>query len=628
MDRSGVGAYESPFVGEQRRQLVARLLAEFDNVSQSGTPRWWSLEEDSGWGKTRIIHELYRRLAAERQNGAKYWSPALLPQAPVAKNAGSLTSLMSLRKKVIPESVAPELEAVPQWFWWGISCATRSGTPVQALAADLTQFADHQVGLDQRWRQLASPEPRLGAGRGSEQGEVVETSAGEVLGVAAGLASLPVPGLGVLALAAEWAVPGGRDCGRTEPPSPVAYGDGRDRPDLVDELAPALERLGAAGLPIVITIEDLHLADESLVELLARLLAAQGAPVLVISTTWRGLLDDDSLPAHQLIERVHPDRVCRVLTDEALPDLAVGEREVIVRAILPEVTAWNANLVASSFTNPLALQLACHVDLLSNADRDLGADEVGGLPHDVDGLFGQLWSELAQTTREVLMVAALSTPAGISDSMGLADFRWDSSLLTAVSNTEAAAWVRSDDTRLRLFPDPAQYDVALSQAKVAYDEARRRAVYEAMARAMSAGVAESPAQEEHRARLRVALAYVGFLAWDESTVAGSVALCSSLLADPDVDSCRYVIRLVESALQSTSTSWATGGHWLTLGEAYARTLGGSGRVAEAITALEQLLADQRRVLGPDALQTLATRGALAGVLAGSDRARGAEAITA
>jgi hypothetical protein len=33
----------------------------------------------------------------------------------------------------------------------------------------------------------------------------------------------------------------------------------------------------------------------------------------------------------------------------------------------------------------------------------------------------------------------------------------------------------------------------------------------------------------------------------------------------------------------------------------------SGRLAEAITAFEQLLADRTRVLGPDAPQTLATR---------------------
>jgi hypothetical protein len=49
-------------------------------------------------------------------------------------------------------------------------------------------------------------------------------------------------------------------------------------------------------------------------------------------------------------------------------------------------------------------------------------------------------------------------------------------------------------------------------------------------------------------------------------------------------------------------------------------------VAEAITAFEQLLADQGRVLGPDDPQTLFTRSNLAGLLAESGRL--AEAITA
>ncbi|NMM22654.1 MAG: tetratricopeptide repeat protein, partial [Phycicoccus sp.] len=58
----------------------------------------------------------------------------------------------------------------------------------------------------------------------------------------------------------------------------------------------------------------------------------------------------------------------------------------------------------------------------------------------------------------------------------------------------------------------------------------------------------------------------------------------------------------------------------------AGSLGRSGRVAEAITAFEQLLADQRRVLCPDDPQTLFTRSNLAGLLAESGRL--AEAVTA
>jgi len=641
VDSSGVGANGAPFVGEQRHKLVERLLAEFDHVSQFGKPRWWSLEEHSGWGKTRIVQELYRRLAAERQPGAKYWPTSLLPQAPVLEDAGPW---MAMRRRVSPEEVIPEHAAVPQWFWWGISCATRSGTPVQALADDLTQFVEHQVGLEQRWRQLAAPEPRVGAGRSPEPGEVVETAAGEVLGVAAGLANLPVPGLGVLALNAKWGVQGRRDRGLAAQGGRVVEASGRDRSDLVDELAPALERLGAAGLPIVIAIEDLHLADESLVELLARLLAAQGATVLVISTAWRGLLDKDSLPAHRLIERVQPDRVCRVLTDGAVPDLAPSERQVIVGASLPEVSGWNANLLAASYPNPLALQLACRVGSVRRADRNLTADEVAGLPHDVGGLFAQLWDELPANTREVLMVAALSTPAAISDSVGFGDARWDALLLTAVSETgawpgasaadlpavltqtsDASAWVRSVDQSLRRFPDPVQYDVAVSQAEVKYADVERRLLYEAMAQGISAGVATSPIQELHQARLLAALASEGFLPLGQNTLAGTVTLCGWLLADPDVNSCRYVIRIVESALRSTISEPAAS-QLLTLRAAYGSAFGESGQVVEAITVFEQLLADQTTVLGPDDPDTLTTRGALASWLGRGGRV--AEAITA
>ena len=196
-------ANEPPFVGQQRQELVERLLSEFDQVCQSGTPRWCSLEERSGWGKTRIVQEFYRRLAAQRQFGAKYWPPSVLAQDPAVKNPGPA---MILRKRVYPKDVVPEYGAVPQWFWWGISCATRSGTAVQALADDLSQFAQHQVGLEQRWRQLISPQAPWRTEGPAETREVIETDAGEVLGVAAGLADLPVPVLGVLALTAKWVV--------------------------------------------------------------------------------------------------------------------------------------------------------------------------------------------------------------------------------------------------------------------------------------------------------------------------------------------------------------------------------------------------------------------------------------
>jgi hypothetical protein len=155
------------------------------------------------------------------------------------------------------------------------------------------------------------------------------------MGMAAGLANLAVPGLGVLALAAKWGVQGVRAGRHASEAAGAVDAAGLGRSDLVGELAPALERLGAAGLPIVIVIEDLHLADTSLVELLARLLAAQDARVLVISTAWRGLLDEPNRPANQLLKRVSPDRTHRVLADDDLSELAPTEREEIAARCYP-----------------------------------------------------------------------------------------------------------------------------------------------------------------------------------------------------------------------------------------------------------------------------------------------------
>lgn len=47
----------------------------------------------------------------------------------------------------------------------------------QVLAEDLTQFAAHQVGLEQRWRPLASRKARRGVQLPPKRGVLVETAA-------------------------------------------------------------------------------------------------------------------------------------------------------------------------------------------------------------------------------------------------------------------------------------------------------------------------------------------------------------------------------------------------------------------------------------------------------------------
>jgi 6-phosphogluconate dehydrogenase len=59
-------AQQPPLIGSSRIRLVDGLLALVDEVQQTGTTRWVSLEAPSGWGKTRVAQALFERLAARQ----------------------------------------------------------------------------------------------------------------------------------------------------------------------------------------------------------------------------------------------------------------------------------------------------------------------------------------------------------------------------------------------------------------------------------------------------------------------------------------------------------------------------------------------------------------------------------
>lgn len=170
---------------------------------------------------------------------------------------------------------------------------------------------------------MVTPGKRLRRHVKKRGAEYAETGVGEAVNLAASAANLAVPGLGLLLLLGKW----GTQRGHRELLDRRAA-DGLPRSAgaaAVDELAPALERLGAAGLPLVVVVEDVHVADPTLVELLARLLAAQQSRVLLITTAWTGLLSETSRPAAELLARVPAERVQRIQGDcVALEHLRVG----------------------------------------------------------------------------------------------------------------------------------------------------------------------------------------------------------------------------------------------------------------------------------------------------------------
>src|SRR4051812_8068106 len=87
----------SAFVGASRRRILDELTEAFTEVRCGASSRGVVLASPAGWGKTRIVQELYARLAADQQAPA-YWPPAIVN----VSDGATLNALSRARKAVFP----------------------------------------------------------------------------------------------------------------------------------------------------------------------------------------------------------------------------------------------------------------------------------------------------------------------------------------------------------------------------------------------------------------------------------------------------------------------------------------------------------------------------------------------
>ncbi len=625
-----------PFVGEGHRELVDDLVAEFEAVCSRQVPSWLSLEANTGWGKTRVVQEFYARLAA-LQPEPRYWPPSILTPAEESVNVQ--------RKRVHPALAKASDDALPSWFWWGISCSLRDGTPLNALVHDLERFDERRDAIERRFRELSSGSTRLKDAFQRRKSEVSEAAIGDAVGAAASLASVAVPGIGLLVLLGKWGI-GHARAERQRRVDDDARTKGEPRSDLVGDVAPQLERFASFGIPLLIVIEDIHEADEALIELVARVLAAKSAPVFVLTTSWRGMIDQPHRAAHRLLERVEEDHRRRVLCETEVADLSREDLGKIVDAVLPAVDATSRDRLAERFPNPYSLQLACQTRVVrrSAATGSIPADVVANLPHEVDDLFRQLWGELPEPLRRALSVASQLTPGSVSSQIGFGDLRWDPELMSmAVERVkwlaedlpeladymrdarDAYAWVRTVDEWLQRFHDPVQHEIAANALRDEYRPEEQLELRRAAGEVASALTIDDQQTTGERAinrdRLLVALASEGLVAWNEHAAQAASRVCGQCLMLGGSTELHLAIEICQRALRDSTCGID---ETSALRALEAACLAGVGRTSDAIDNFQLLLDDQMRVLGTDAPGTLVTRNNIAGWL--GETGRVAEAI--
>ena len=461
------------FVGQRQSAFVESLVDHLERL-QAGedVPRVILLEAESGAGKSRLIREFYEQLRLRQpvsEGGEGYWPP-LQESAPVATSG---LEPLTARKVLGPKTqgfVRPP-GAVPAYSWLAVNCADGAdGSFVDVTQLLWPNLRAHVRFLVEGWKkatttkeqfaQWVTTQRRAGATQLGDEASVMalESVLDAVLGVA-------VPGIGP---ALSGVKAGVRSYGnRRKTRLDLASGgllDGESSGTTRD-LAAALLRLVATEMPMIVAIEDLHLMDPTLSELLGELARpAQSKPILIVGSAWPEGRDyvtyrtwrDDLL----LRERAS------LYSGSSFPYLGAPELVDLSRQFAPASDEAMLGMLASKWPNPYALSLALSdayfiSDFVHDGRLQISAEDLKSMPSTIRDLFRRRWRALPAEVQDVLMLVAGALPS--DDITDVAPFLREAVLEASdevpVSVTSAA------DRRaaLRAAVDPSNWIRTLSQ---------------------------------------------------------------------------------------------------------------------------------------------------------------------
>ena len=526
-------AAQIPFVGAGRHTIVEQLVSAFDNI-ESGSSAWFHLEAPTGSGKTRIIQEFYRVIAADRQHNPAYWPASIVDDCANDSTAPLGTSFEATRKQVHPRAFVKPAGAVPNWLWWGFGCGDRHGVRLSSLAHDVGQLEEHGPHLVDALNKGS----RLARSLRLRTGEISESVMSEAAGVALDAAGAAIPGLGLLALLGKYSYSSIRSAKEKRQRSEEHLLDVvADHSGAITDAIEIIELLGRSDVPTVLVVEDLHWADEYLAELITRVLRSRDTRALVVTTSWPGHVDDSGATASALF-REHNARRLTFATDDgdALEPLTVEDRTVLVSAVMPNISQPVARMVAKQVSNPLAIQLIGSLRSIRVRleDEHEAREAVQELPSEISDLYRQAWEELDNGVQLGLGLASLAMPSSMQPRTGLRDDRWnklhisDKVLsemevlireLTGRDTLDADSgvgfgWSEELDRRLRQFTDPAQAELAKGYVLKQLSKAERAAFQRRIAtEVVRIGLPTElqSAQDEHSVRLHLSAVTAGMI---------------------------------------------------------------------------------------------------------------------
>jgi hypothetical protein len=418
------------------RQLTDSARGSFERQ----LPLLVHLQAETGVGKTRIVHELYRALMASD----RYW-----PEAIVAQNQ---------RKAIYPPTSSSQ--GAPSIMWFGVPCGRESGgAPLAMLEAHVPrQLEAHCRGL------------LLTAARSKGRRAAVKTGVKAIAGLV---------GIGVIdeLLDLYGHYEELRDIAndlkandQATHVSPQVGPTETVNDQIVAAFVDIARLLSANAIPLVLAIEDAHDADATLLALVRRLLT-EPMGVLIIATSWPtainvqrersegfGALTHDFAEQAQMLDLAVPLMQGRDLRSLAMDRLATTSDRLAI--------ADADRLATRAQGNPLHLMLLA--DVAEANEITLGeadAHDLDEMTSDFKEVLRGVWAQFLPSDVQAIALAAaiLGTPTNdqllLAAATEVTTQRAHRPSLESIDAAERLGWLLVDpdpygDDRTVRFADP------------------------------------------------------------------------------------------------------------------------------------------------------------------------------
>jgi hypothetical protein len=397
------------FVGAGREQFVDDLISSFNEVVAGQGPRMVALSAASGVGKTRIVQEFYRRLAAAQQAPC-YWPTTLTDD--VDWKTG--------RKLLAVAKFQPEAKAEMPWLYWSVSCWRRpDGNLHEALFSGVNQFEVHADYLLHR----------LGTREATERG-IDNTSA--VLGMLGILGvAFPPLAIGISIASVTGAALKDHDLVERHLLKKKYREKSRDGTRVIDAATHGYRRRSeelvadvvkvSMRVPIIIAVDDAHWADEFTIFFLDQLLRRERARVLIVVTAWpedsgESGGEEGLSPFATWVLNVQSESEGRRVEIREVEMLDSSDLTELVRALYsglvsegdPRLDDKVAAQLVAQLQSPLAIRAFFDLKKVKKQIHVGGLElqNLTDLPADLTQIMNAYWQELPEPVRSVLAIAA------------------------------------------------------------------------------------------------------------------------------------------------------------------------------------------------------------------------------